>query len=90
MKYKLLLKLGSLLTILFIMLTPIKPVHAQMNVVVVTTTIQAAVDAANPGDTVHIPPGTYHRRKPGCNSGWNGRVWHFGDYSQVRDSSREN
>jgi parallel beta-helix repeat protein len=60
MKHKLLLNFASLLNIFLIMLTPIKPVQAQMNVVVVTTTIQAALDAANPGDTVRVPPGMYH------------------------------
>jgi parallel beta-helix repeat protein len=34
-------------------------VRARSNVVVVSTTIQAAVDAANPGDTVRVPPGLY-------------------------------
>ncbi len=59
MKHKFLLNLASLLSIFLSMLTPIKPVQAQTNIVVVSTTIQAAVDAANPGDTVRVPPGTY-------------------------------
>jgi len=30
------------------------------NVIVVTSTIQSAVDAADPGDTIFVPPGVYH------------------------------
>jgi nitrous oxidase accessory protein NosD len=60
MKHKFLLNFASLLIIFLIMLTPIKPVQAQSSMVDVSTTIQAAVDVANPGDTVRVPPGVYH------------------------------
>jgi parallel beta-helix repeat protein len=33
--------------------------HANANTIVVSTTIQAAVDATQPGDTLLVPPGTY-------------------------------
>lgn len=32
---------------------------AKAAVLVVSTSIQAAVDEANPGDTIFVPPGTY-------------------------------
>ncbi|HLF72782.1 MAG TPA: parallel beta-helix domain-containing protein [Anaerolineales bacterium] len=49
----------SLLLLSALLAAPV-PAKAQANVIVVSTTIQAAVDAANPGDTVHVPPGIYH------------------------------
>jgi parallel beta-helix repeat protein len=59
MKHKFLLIFVSLLIILSNMFTSIHPVQAQVNVVVVSTTIQAAVDTAQPGDIVRVPPGIY-------------------------------
>jgi parallel beta-helix repeat protein len=59
MKHKFSLTFASLLIIISSSFAIIRPVKAQASKVVVTTTIQAAVDAANPGDTVRVPPGIY-------------------------------
>jgi parallel beta-helix repeat protein len=59
MKHKFSLTFTSLLIIISSSFAIIRPVKAQANIVVVFTTIQAAVDAANPGDTVRVPPGIY-------------------------------
>ena len=60
MKHKLTSTVVCLLFVLSIQMTSAYFVQAESNVIVVTTTIQAAVDAANSGDTIRIPPGTYH------------------------------
>jgi len=57
MKHKFSLLFANLL--LLSSFTIIQPVQAQGNIVVVSTTIQAAVDAANPGDIIRVPPGVY-------------------------------
>jgi parallel beta-helix repeat protein len=59
MKHKFSFVFASLLILLSSSFATILPVQAQTNVVVVTT-IQAAVDAANSGDIVRVPPGIYH------------------------------
>jgi parallel beta-helix repeat protein len=59
MKHKFSLVFVSFLILLSITITSTYSVQAQSNVVVVTTSIQAAVDATQPGDTVRVPPGIY-------------------------------
>ncbi len=60
MIHKLSLTFTSLLIVISSAVAMIRPVQAQANLVVVSTTIQAAVDAAHPGDIVRVPPGVYH------------------------------
>lgn len=60
MKHKLTSIVMCLLILLSVPITSAYSVQAQSNVIVVTTTVQAAVDAANPGDIVRVPPGIYH------------------------------
>src|SRR6266498_4788542 len=61
MKRKFSLTFASLLIIISSSFAIIRPVKAQANIVVVTTTIQAAVNAAQPGDVVRVPPGIYRK-----------------------------
>ncbi|HXQ39385.1 MAG TPA: parallel beta-helix domain-containing protein [Anaerolineales bacterium] len=60
MKHKFFSIIVSLLCLLSITITSAYALRAQSNIIVVTTTIQAAVDAANSGDTVRVPPGMYY------------------------------
>src|SRR5258706_6566864 len=59
MRHKFFLHFVSLLLMLSNMIVTVRPVRAQSNVIVVSTTIQAAVAAANPGDIIRVPPGIY-------------------------------
>jgi len=59
MRHKFFLHFVSLLLMLSNMIVTVRPVRAQSNVIVVSTTIQAAVDAAHPGDIIRVPPGIY-------------------------------
>ena len=59
MKHKFFSIIVSLLCLLSITITSAYALQAQSNVIVVTTSIQAAVDAASSGDTVRVSPGTY-------------------------------
>lgn len=52
--------INSILMSLSLLLTLLTPtMRTNANVILVSNTIQAAVDAANPGDTIRVPPGIY-------------------------------
>jgi len=59
MRHKFSLIFVSLLLWLSAVIASIRPVQAQSNIIVVSTTIQAAVNAAQPGDVIRVPQGIY-------------------------------
>ena len=60
MKHKFFSMIVGLLCLLSTTITSAYALRAHSNIIVVTTSIQAAVDAASSGDTVRVPPGIYH------------------------------
>lgn len=51
--------IAPIVALLVALVGPGAPADASARELTVTTTIQAAVDAAQPGDTIRVPPGTY-------------------------------